>query len=74
MAMPDPRFPVGTQFYSTGKHPRLCTVTDIWRTYNQAGELVRLRYVATHEFMGQTLTDRDVLETTIARNIVKHGA
>ena len=66
-----PRFVVGTQFMTRGKAPRLCTVVDIWRTYNTAGELVKLRYVATHELMGQTLTDYDVVETTIAMGEVK---
>lgn len=64
--MTEPRFSIGTQYLTRGKHPRLCTVTDVLRTYNSAGELVRLRYVATHEFMGQTLTDSDVCDTTIA--------
>lgn len=65
MAEKQPRYAIGQQYYTRGKAPRLCTVTDIWRTYNAAGELVRLRYVATHEFMGQLLTDRDVVETSI---------
>lgn len=61
-----PRFSIGQQFYTSGKHPRLCTVTDILTTCNLAGETVKIRYVATHEFMGQTITDNDVLETSIA--------
>lgn len=65
--MTDQRFPIGQQFKTQGRNPRLCTVTDVLRTYNSAGEMVRLRYVATHEFMGQTLRDSDVVETTIAR-------
>lgn len=60
------RFAIGQQFWTRGKHPRLCTVTDILKTYNAAGELDRIRYVATHDFMGQTLTDRDVVEFTIS--------
>lgn len=60
------RFKIGQQFLTRGRSPRLCTITDIWRTYNNAGELVRLRYVATHDFMGQTLTDYDVVDTTIS--------
>ena len=43
-----------------GKAPRLCTVVDVWKTYNDKGEMVRLRYVSTHEFCGQTVTDYDV--------------
>lgn len=64
----EPRFQIGQQFKTPGKHPRICTVTDILKTYNSAGELVRIRYVATHEFMGQTVTDHDVCDATIARN------
>lgn len=60
------KFPIGTTFKTRGKHPRLCKVTDIWRTYNDAGELVSIRYVAEHEFMGRAIVDRDVVETTIA--------
>jgi hypothetical protein len=58
---------IGTQYLSAGKHPRLCTVTDILKTYNAAGELVRVRYQSTHELVGQLVTDHDVCATTIAR-------
>jgi hypothetical protein len=61
-----PKFNIGHQFKTRGKHPRLCTVIDILRTYNAKGDLVKTRYVATHEFMGQTVTDSDICETTIA--------
>ena len=67
-----PRFTVGQQFRRIGRvHAPLETVTDIWMTYNTAGELVRVRYVAEHRSaIGQTVTDCDVLETTIARGAV----
>jgi hypothetical protein len=68
------RFQIGTQFTARGKHPRLCTVVDILRTFNSKDELVCVRYVATHEFMGQTLTERDVCDTTIAMGLVKAAA
>ncbi len=61
---------IGTKFKTRGKVPRLCTVTDILKTYNSRGELVETRYVATHEFMGQAITDRDVVNVTIARGLV----
>jgi hypothetical protein len=57
---------IGQRFKTRGKHPRECVVTDILRTYNARGELVKTRYVATHEFMGQMVTDSDVTETAIA--------
>ena len=69
MSERQPRFGIGQRFKTRGKHPRLCTVTDIWRTYNSAGELVRLRYVAQFELCGQFVTDHDVVETTIALGI-----
>jgi hypothetical protein len=64
-----PKFPIGTEFRTRGKAPKLCTVIDILRTFNSSGELVRVRYVATHELIGQTVTDSDVLETTIAMGL-----
>ena len=69
MGANQPRFAIGQQYRTQGKAPRLCTVTDILRTYNAAGNLVQLSYVATHDFMGQQVTERDVCETTIARGI-----
>lgn len=66
-------FPIGTQFKTRGKHPKLCTVVDVWKTYDSKGELVRVRYVATHEAMGQTVTDRDVPRTTVAMGLVPQG-
>jgi len=62
-------FAIGTVFTTRGKHPRLCRVTDILRTYNDAGDLVRIRYVAEHEFCGQTVTDYDVPRTTVALGV-----
>lgn len=60
-----PKYAVGIKFKSRGKHPRVCTITDILKTYNVTGELVTIRYVATHECLGQIVTDRDVVQATI---------
>ena len=60
------RYTIGTQFWTRGKYPRLCTVTDILKTYNAQGELVKIRYVAEHELMGKMIADYDVCDTTIA--------
>jgi hypothetical protein len=68
-----PRFKVGTTFYSRGKHPRLCTVTDYLVTRNLAGEVVKTQYVATHELMGQAIEDVGVTETGIAMGLVKEA-
>lgn len=60
-------YPIGTTCMSAGKHPRWCRVVDIWTTTNSAGEVVKVRYVAEHEFCGNTVRDVDVPHTTIAR-------
>ena len=65
----DARFPIGTTYTTSGRAPRLCVVTDILKTYNNAGELIKIRYVSQHDFMGQKVTDRDVCETEIARGL-----
>jgi len=64
----EPKFSIGQKFKTRGKSPKVCTVQDILRTYNSKGEMVKLRYVATHDFMGQEVVDYDVCETTIARD------
>ena len=51
------------------KNTYVCTITDIHKTYNNNGDLVKTSYVATHDYCGQTITDNDVIETTIARGI-----
>ena len=60
---------IGTQY--TNRKKQICTVSDIWKTYNSAGDLVQARYVVTHQFMGQTVTERDVLAITIQRALAK---
>lgn len=67
-------YQLGTQFKTRGKHPRVMTVVDMWKTYNAQGELVRVRYVATYELMGQVVTDYDVPATTIAMGIINDKA
>ncbi len=67
-----PEYVVGTQFKTRGKSPRLCTVQDCHKTYNIKGELVKVRYVVTHEFVfGQIVTDYDVVAATIALGLIK---
>lgn len=63
-------YAIGQKYRTRGKVPRVCTVVDIFKTYNSKGELVRVRYVATHDFMGQSVTDYDVPETAIAMGLV----
>jgi hypothetical protein len=63
-------YPIGTRFMSGGKHARECVVVDILKTYNSKNELVKTRYMATHKFLGQTVTDHDVCNVTIARGLI----
>ena len=64
-------YAIGTKFKSRGKSPRLCTVIDILKTYNSKSELVKTRYVATQEFMGQVVTDYDLPAATIAMGLIE---
>lgn len=64
-------YAIGTQFIKVGdKAKRVWSVIDILKTYNAAGELVKTRYVARTEIVGQAMTDRDVTKTTIARGLI----
>ena len=65
------KYGAGTKFIRKSgkrKNKQVETITDVYRTYNNANELIKIRYVATHEFIGNTITDYDVLETTISRS------
>lgn len=64
------KYPIGTKYMTRGKCPSECTVTDIHVTYNSKDKVVKLRYVAEHQFSGQTVTDYDVPEASIAMGIV----
>lgn len=64
-------YSVGTKFVTCGKHPKICTVTDMLTTRNLANEVVNVCYVATHEFLGQVVTDREVVAVTIARGLIE---
>lgn len=64
------KYAIGTKFKTRGKRQDICEVVDVLKTYNSAGELVSVRYVATHDFMGQKVTNRDVVATTIAMGLL----
>ena len=67
--------PIGTQFMTRGKCPRLCTVVDLWITTNAAGKLMTYRYVATHRSAtGQIVTDYDVVGVTVAMGLISTPA
>lgn len=68
------RFPIGTRYttrHGTGRKSftREHTIVDQLTTRNAAGDVVSIRYVCAHEFFGQTITESDVCDTTIARAI-----
>jgi len=52
------------------KNDRVETVTDILKTYNSSGDLVKTRYVSEHDFLGQKVTDRDVCLVTIVKGLI----
>lgn len=58
-------YPIGTQFKTRHKNPRLCTVIDIHTTYDSNGVVVKTRYVSSHDCLGQQVVDYDVVQTTI---------
>lgn len=66
---------IGTEFYlrkDGSSKARKAVVTDIYRTYNSCNELVKVRYVIEYIGpLGQKITDRDVLPTTIKRCIAE---
>jgi hypothetical protein len=69
-----PRFKIGTVYkLPRNKHGLVCTIVDIHTTTNAAGDIVRVRYVTSHEFCGQTVFDYDVCDTTIARSLFAAG-
>lgn len=68
--MSDPADLIGRIFKTRGKHPRTCKVVDVWTTRNSKGDVVRVRFVATHEFAGQIVTDCDVPRTTVQMGLL----
>jgi len=68
----EPRFKIGDAYADRNK--RVCTIVDILKTFNSGGDLVDVRYVSQHMFLGQSVTTRDVLDITIARALITGGA
>jgi hypothetical protein len=65
------KFPVGTKFKTRGKAPKVGEVVDIYYTYNQMGELVKIQYVTVTETMGQPVYNYETPEATIARGLIE---
>jgi len=64
------RFLIGTQYWSRGKHPRLCTVVAQLTTKDEDGRVVSIRYTTQHEFLGQKVDNHDVVDPTIAMGLL----
>ena len=65
-----PKFEIGLTFkHHARKHNNELTIIDIYKTYNSSGELVKFTYVCSHNFLGQSVIDYDINETTIARSL-----
>ena len=62
---------VGKKFIRRGnKRKDVETVIDKLTTKNLAGEVIKTRYVCSHVFMGQTILNKDTLETTIKMSMI----
>lgn len=66
------RFPIGLTFnrlrFPKAKELTEYRIDDIYTTRNHAGELVKIEYVVSHEFMGQRIRE-NMIDTTIARSL-----
>jgi hypothetical protein len=66
---------IGTKYYerkSNGKkNEKISTVIDILSTYNSKGELIRTRYIASRDYLGQDLINYDVVGTTILMSLIR---
>jgi hypothetical protein len=60
---------IGTEFFTRGKYPRKCKVIDVYTTTNSAGIVVKVTYVAEHEFLNRTILEYDIPEATIIRGM-----
>jgi len=62
------KYEIGQQFTTRGKRQDVCTIIDIYTTTNESGEVVCIRYIAQHEFLGQII-DAEYCAATVARGI-----
>lgn len=63
-------YPLGTKFHIGGVEKKVHTVVDIEVTFNINGELKDVKYIATHNFLGQQIKSRHS-ETGIARGLIE---
>ena len=65
------KYAIGTKFIPlSDKKNRVHTIIDLHTTRNLSGELVREVYIATREFLGQSVKC-EVCEVTIARGLIQ---
>ena len=65
---------IGLKYQARNTRKDICTLIDIYKTYNNAGELVETRYLCEHDFLGQKVKHTENLVTiqmAIHRNGVK---
>jgi len=66
------RFPIGLIFakkrFPKAKETTAYQIDDVYTTRNNAGVIVSIEYVVSHEFMGQRIQER-MVDTTIARSL-----
>ena len=66
-------YAIGTTFKKVGrKHTQVETIVDVLFTRNLKGDLVRIRYISEHEFLGQKIKDCDVIHTTVSRGLIEN--
>ena len=59
----EPRYSIGQQYTAKNKRKDVCTVIDILSTYNAAGDLVSVKYLCSHMFLGQVVKHEEVQAT-----------
>lgn len=66
------RFPIGLVFqhyrYAKAKERTPYTIQDVYTTTDSKGNVVKIGYLVTHEFMGQAISEL-MVDTTIARSL-----
>jgi hypothetical protein len=67
-----PRFPIGLTFqrkrFPKAKELTEYQILNIYTTRNEAGNVVKIEYLVSHNFLGQRMTEL-MCDTTIARSL-----
>lgn len=63
--MKKPQFAIGYKFINKRTKEEE-EVVDIYTTTNSKNQIISIRYVCSHKFMGQDVINSDVCESTIA--------